>query len=706
MPKTYYANPSGNDSNDGLSTSTAFKTLQQCANVVAPGDVVIVTSGSYVGFEATISGTATAPISFLAQSGVIITSKARSTDNVIGIDLNHVNYNIIDGFTVPCLPFSGYIGIRSYGGLNGQAIGNVIHNNVISNAGYVGILASWQQSGRCENNTITGSVRDGIYYGNSGTDCVLTKNTIKNMGKHGLVFNGDATNGGPGLMLRMTIDSNIIDNTGTDASQGDGCGIVCQGVQNSRISNNLITHAKYDGIRLDQGPDAAGGSDSNIVCNNTINLSGSNNLTLRQASNNIIFNNVLYNDTSFGSTSGRSLSINQLSYDPVGNISDYNALGYAGNGFGAGNLAWWQSNMGLDLHSIDIGGGTSGNDPRNSFWVNWSYGDYHLVAGCSLIDSGTTSLSGATAPSVDLDSNQRTSADDMGAYEYGSVVISSSTSSSSIAPPPPPPPPPSSSSSSSPTVNQTYQLFTSTVVPATPNDPDAAQIEVGVKFRTDVAGTISAIRFYKGSQNTGSKVVSLWNSAGKLLAQATSTKETASGWQQVNLATPITISPNATYVASYNTSSGHYSDDPNYFSTKGIDVGPLHALKAGVDGVNGVYIYGKVGTFPTQNYLSSNYYVDVIFSTTVASSSSTPVVVSDPVIYPHASSAIIFNPTISVTMKSVNGTIYYTTDGSTPTINSTKYTTPINVTTSQTVKAIAILNGVSSNVVSDQFTLG
>lgn len=52
-----------------------------------------------------------------------------------------------------------------------------------------------------------------------------------------------------------------------------------------------------------------------------------------------------------------------------------------------------------------------------------------------------------------------------------------------------------------------------------------------------------------------------------------------------------------------------------------------------------------------------------------------------------------------------NATVYYTTDGSTPTTSSFVYTGPINVSYSQTLKAIAVLNGVSSSVSTASYTL-
>ena len=142
--------------------------------------------------------------------------------------------------------------------------------------------------------------------------------------------------------------------------------------------------------------------------------------------------------------------------------------------------------------------------------------------------------------------------------------------------------------------------------------PDSA-VELGVKFRSDTAGYITGIRFYKASTNTGTHVGNLWTSTGTRLATATFTNETASGWQQVNFATPVAITANTVYVASYHTNTGHYSDDQNYFAGKGMDSPPLHALADGVSGVNGVYAYGSSSSFPSNGWNSSNYWVDVVF---------------------------------------------------------------------------------------------
>jgi probable HAF family extracellular repeat protein len=94
-------------------------------------------------------------------------------------------------------------------------------------------------------------------------------------------------------------------------------------------------------------------------------------------------------------------------------------------------------------------------------------------------------------------------------------------------------------------------------ITVTENDPKA--VELGVKFQSAVAGSVTAIRFYKGPQNTGTHLGNLWDASGTLLATATFSNESPSGWQQVNLSSPVSIMPNTIYVASYHTNQGFYS---------------------------------------------------------------------------------------------------------------------------------------------------
>jgi chitodextrinase len=158
----------------------------------------------------------------------------------------------------------------------------------------------------------------------------------------------------------------------------------------------------------------------------------------------------------------------------------------------------------------------------------------------------------------------------------------------------------------------TVSLWSSSTVPSIPWKNDAA-VTVGVKFRSDVSGSVTGIRFYKGTGNTGTHTGLLYSRTGKLLAQAAFTGETAAGWQQVNFPSPVSIAANTTYIAAFFTASG-YADNLNYFTSSGTDSPPLHALRSGVDGLNGVYRYDVTPQFPSFSYADSNYWVDLLFT--------------------------------------------------------------------------------------------
>ncbi len=169
-----------------------------------------------------------------------------------------------------------------------------------------------------------------------------------------------------------------------------------------------------------------------------------------------------------------------------------------------------------------------------------------------------------------------------------------------------------------------------------------------------MAGTVSGIRFFKSSQDTGVHTGELWSSTGVELATVTFTNESDGGWQTATFSSPVTITPGAIYPASYHTNAGHYSNTGNYFTTT-VTSGPLTAPVAGngvtpmaapacsrpapssrptfgstscspvewdcrpsstAAGGNGGYAYGgsaSTGLFPTNTFGAPNYYADVVF---------------------------------------------------------------------------------------------
>lgn len=215
---------------------------------------------------------------------------------------------------------------------------------------------------------------------------------------------------------------------------------------------------------------------------------------------------------------------------------------------------------------------------------------------------------------------------------------------------------------------------------------DPSAVELGVKFRSDYNGYITGIRFYKASTNTGTHLGNLWTSTGTLLASATFTNETASGWQQVNFSQPVPITKNTTYIASYFAPAGHYSATLQYFFSSGVDIPPMHLLRSGVDGPNGVFHYGPGGGFPNSSFQSTNYWVDAVFMPSETMPGAPPALLANPKSLSFAAGIALGNPpsqTVSL-FNEGTGAINWTATKSAPWIvlSASSGTLPYNMSVS------------------------
>ena len=144
---------------------------------------------------------------------------------------------------------------------------------------------------------------------------------------------------------------------------------------------------------------------------------------------------------------------------------------------------------------------------------------------------------------------------------------------------------------------------------------DSTAVNVGMAFSVDQPGYITGMRFYKAAANTGTHTGDLWSSSGTLLASATFTGETGSGWQQVTFSTAVAVSVGTTYVVSYTDPNGHYSATNGTFSSANVNSPPLFGL-ATTTTPDGLYSIGASASFPTQTYQGDNYWVDPVFNLT------------------------------------------------------------------------------------------
>ena len=141
---------------------------------------------------------------------------------------------------------------------------------------------------------------------------------------------------------------------------------------------------------------------------------------------------------------------------------------------------------------------------------------------------------------------------------------------------------------------------------------DTAAVEVGVRFQTSAAGTVTALRYYKPAQSpAGTKSGHLWNAAGVLLASVNFTGETASGWQTATLAQPVALATGTMYTVSYFAPKGGYAATTRLLPGSDGRERSAHRSPQG----NGVYRYGSAPGYPNTTYSRSpNYWADVVFT--------------------------------------------------------------------------------------------
>ncbi|MBL8121279.1 DUF4082 domain-containing protein [Candidatus Saccharibacteria bacterium] len=157
----------------------------------------------------------------------------------------------------------------------------------------------------------------------------------------------------------------------------------------------------------------------------------------------------------------------------------------------------------------------------------------------------------------------------------------------------------------------TYSLWPTNPTPSVEAESDTSSVEIGVKFQSSMAATVTGIRFYKGVGNSGTHTGNLWSASGTLLATTTFTGETTTGWQTAYFSSPVPISAGTTYVASYFAPSGHYAADSAYFASTAHTSGILTA-PADTTTSNGVFSYSATSIFPSGHFNATNYWVDIV----------------------------------------------------------------------------------------------
>ncbi|QQR86587.1 MAG: right-handed parallel beta-helix repeat-containing protein [Flavobacteriales bacterium] len=395
---TFHVAISGNDAGNGLSMVTAWATLQHGADEAVAGDSVLVHPGSYQGFAAMDnSGAAGAPIVFLATGpGVNITSPC-PYNNLDGINVEGVNWVVVEGFTVNDMPRTG---IRTV--LSDHV--TIRYNSCNSNYKW-GILTGFAEHVTVEHNSCSGSEDEhGIYVSNSADDPIIRFNHCFDNNANGIHMNGDVSLGGDGIISSAQVYGNTIHGNGV----AGGSGINCDGVVNSVFFNNLLYDNHASGISLYQ-IDGGAPSTGNKVYNNTIiNASDARwcvNIT-DDCTGNQLLNNILINQHAWRG------SIVVAASALAGFVSDFNLVTDRLSPDGDAtilDLAAWQA-LGFDANSMVA-------SPQASlFSIPGS--DFHpLSAAAQMVDAGTAAVSAVVDSDIEGTPRPLGSGFDIGCYE-------------------------------------------------------------------------------------------------------------------------------------------------------------------------------------------------------------------------------------------------------------------------------------------------
>jgi hypothetical protein len=421
---TYYVSGSGSDSNNGLTISTAFLTLQQAESVTQPGDTVYVMNGTYTNscsscnvLNVTTPGTATNWITFKAYPGQTPTISFNGWAGIFFAPT--AAYVEVNGFTIignnanvtlaqaqaqsttnPDPAFNG--NCISSDGRNGTATVRPNHirilNNIISECGGGGVGTAWSDYVTISGNTIYNSAWYSIY----GASAISTWENWNsdNSTAYKMFITGNRIYGNEELVP-------VFDNNPPMITDGEA--IIIDSTRNSAYNPTNDPLPPYTGRTL--------------IANNVIYNNGSSAVEVFQSDHVDVVNNSSYQDVTNPPLSGRGeMFLNQTSDVNVINNIFYSATGQNP----LTSVPGTTSSIVLN-YNLYYNGSISGDVPAgpNDLTGNPLYVDpadanplnilLSVSSGSPALGSGTSYL----APSTDFLGNPRPGADgyDRGAYQ-------------------------------------------------------------------------------------------------------------------------------------------------------------------------------------------------------------------------------------------------------------------------------------------------
>ncbi len=264
-PKTYYVSGTGNDKSNGLSTSSAFRTIQNAANLTNPGDTVFIMNGVYTnlgkaGSVVTIkrSGTAKAWIKYKSYPGHfpkiqhntwngIAISNGASYIEINGLEVVGNNANVTLDYAMSekankLNPLTNGNCINIDGRKNGRSHHLRIVNNKVHGCGGAGISVIETDYVTIDNNVVFDNAWYSVY-GCSGISMLSNWNSDNNRGYKMFVTNNKTYNNRmyiPWIEVGKITDGNgiIIDSSRNDNNSKLGAYKGRTLVQNNLAFNN------------------------------------------------------------------------------------------------------------------------------------------------------------------------------------------------------------------------------------------------------------------------------------------------------------------------------------------------------------------------------------------------------------------------------------------------------------------------------------
>ena len=252
LPKVYYVKPDGDDSNDGLTPETAWKSPSYAAQVAEPGDIIYLMNGTWYDEHITFanSGIDIAPIVMKAYPGAtpVLDGVDKTGEAILIEGKSHI---VIEGLTIR----NYETGIRIFQPYGKELRYVTLKDNKISEVGGVGIGAKAVGSERTYilyltilNNIITDS---GVTTGEWSTAAIALQKTSYSLIKGNKLKNVSAGIAFASYVHHNIVEDNYIEKT-THSSLGFGIDFG-HSSYNNVIRNNTLVNIIGRATRLDEG---------------------------------------------------------------------------------------------------------------------------------------------------------------------------------------------------------------------------------------------------------------------------------------------------------------------------------------------------------------------------------------------------------------------------------------------------------------------